>query len=140
MDDLVDDFVDDWEGHGSEQADYQIFWIDFIQKYCGIDKPTKFLKFQVPVEFENSKRFIDVWIPSTKIIIEQKSLNKKLNVPEKQSGGAFLTPFEQAKRYDNARGVEDKANWIITSNFNEIWIYNLRFERPENSVVKVPLK
>ena len=136
----MDDFVDDWEGHGSEQADYQIFWIDFIQKYCGIDKPTKFLKFQVPVEFENSKRFIDVWIPATKIIIEQKSLNKKLDVPEKQSGGAFLTPFEQAKRYDNARGVEDKANWIITSNFNEIWIYNLRFERPENSVVKVSLK
>ena len=62
------------------------------------------------------------------------------NFFDEQSGGAFLTPFEQAKRYDNARGVEDKANWIITSNFNEIWIHNLRFERPENSVVKVSLK
>ena len=81
----MDDFVDDWEGKGSEQAYYQIFWIDFIQKYCGIDKPTKFLKFQVPVEFENSKRFIDVWIPSTKTLIEQKSRGKSFDKTGKQS-------------------------------------------------------
>ncbi|MBR1421608.1 MAG: SAM-dependent DNA methyltransferase [Selenomonadaceae bacterium] len=133
-------FIERWKSLGRENADYQKFWLELIQIFCGVEFPTSFLEFQVPVEFENSKRFIDVWIPSTKIIIEQKSLNKKLDVPEKQSGGAFLTPFEQAKRYDNARAVDQKANWIITSNFNEIWIYNLRFERPENSVVKVSLK
>ena len=136
----MDDFVDDWEGHGSEQADYQIFWIDFIQKYCGIDKPTKFLKFQVPVEFENSKRFIDVWIPSTKIIIEHKSRGRKLDKSEIQSDGSMLTPYQQAKRYDDYRTANLKANWIITCNFDEIWIYNLNRPRPESRIDKIALK
>lgn len=44
--------------------------------------------------------FIDGRIPSTHVLIEQKSLNKDLDAPIKQSDGASLNPFQQAKRYN----------------------------------------
>ena len=45
------------------------------------------------------KSFIDGFIDATHVIIEQKSLDKDLNEPIKQSDGTFLTPYQQAKRY-----------------------------------------
>ena len=111
----MDDFVDDWEGKGSEQAYYQIFWIDFIQKYCGIDKPTKFLKFQVPVEFENSKRFIDVWIPSTKTLIEQKSRGKSFDKTGKQSDKTIVELPERFGELDFL--VDEKQSEIKTAEY-----------------------
>ncbi|MBR1419467.1 MAG: N-6 DNA methylase [Selenomonadaceae bacterium] len=136
----MENFIEKWKSRGNEQADYQIFWNDLIRDSCGIENPDSVMKFQIPVKFKDSTAFVDAWIPATRILIEQKSRGKKLDAPERQSDGAFLTPYEQAKRYDNARAVDQKANWIITSNFDEIWIYNMRFERPERHVLKIPLE
>ena len=47
---------------------------------------------------DNTKR-IDVYIPETRVIIEQKSLNVPLNKKIRNSGDIDLTPFEQADRY-----------------------------------------
>ena len=41
--------------------------------------------------------FIDGVIPATKVLIEQKSLEKDLRKPIRQSDGTLLTPFQQAK-------------------------------------------
>ncbi len=43
--------------------------------------------------------WIDAYIPETKTIIEQKSLGIKLDEPQKGHNG--MTPYEQAKMYDN---------------------------------------
>lgn len=64
----------------------------------------------------NTKR-IDVYIPETRIIIEQKSLGIALDKKVHQSGGLNLTPYEQAKRYNDNLPFDEKARWIITSNF-----------------------
>ena len=123
-----------------EKQDCHPYWTWLIREHCGIANPDEVLDFEVQVQLGDSIGYIDVWISTTKILIEQKSRGRKLDAPEKQSNGSILTPFEQAKRYDNARAVDQKANWIITSNFDEIWIYNLKFERPEKNVVKVAVK
>ncbi|MBR1420966.1 MAG: SAM-dependent DNA methyltransferase [Selenomonadaceae bacterium] len=123
-----------------EKQDCYPYWTWLIREHCGIANPDEVLDFEVQVQLGDSIGYIDVWISTTKILIEQKSRGRKLDAPEKQSDGSILTPFEQAKRYDNARAVDQKANWIITSNFDEIWIYNLKFERPEKNVVKVAVK
>ena len=47
----------------------------------------------------NTKR-IDVYIPETRVIIEQKSLGKALDQKIRNSGDVDLTPFEQADRYN----------------------------------------
>lgn len=48
----------------------------------------------------NTKR-IDVYIPETRVIIEQKSLNIPLDKKIRNSGDIDLTPFEQADRYNS---------------------------------------
>ena len=46
----------------------------------------------------NTKR-IDAYIPETHVLIEQKSLGIALDKP--QAGHNGMTPYEQAKMYDN---------------------------------------
>ena len=96
--------------------------VDFEKKVIGADG--------------NTKR-IDVYIPETRVLIEQKSIGIVLDKP--QTGHDGMTPYEQAKMYDNGLPVSQKARWIITSNFAEIWIYNMDTKKPEDSVVKIQL-
>ena len=88
------------------------------------------------VEFEkkvvggdgNTKR-IDVYIPETHVLIEQKSLGIGLDKP--QAGHSGMTPYEQAKMYDNYLPFDERARWIVTSNFAEIWIYDRNAVKPD---------
>ena len=45
------------------------------------------------------KMYIDGFIDKTKVLIEQKSIDKDLRKAIKQSNGSLLNPFQQAKRY-----------------------------------------
>lgn len=54
-------------------------------------------------------------------------MDKKIH----QSGGIELTPYEQAKRYNDNLPYDEKARWIVTSNFAEIWIYDMNMRVPE---------
>ena len=63
------------------------------------------------------------------MLIEQKSLGIQLDKP--QIGHNGLTPYEQAKMYDNGLPFDEKARWIVTSNFSEIWIYDMNQRKPE---------
>lgn len=42
-----------------------------------------------------------------------------------------LTPYEQAKRYNDHLPYDERARWIVTSNFEEIWIYDMNVRVPE---------
>lgn len=138
----MQEFVEKWKSKklGKEESEGRSFWIELLRVFCGIARPETFLEFEIPVQLENSTGFIDIWIPETKIIIEQKSRSKKLDRAVKQSDGKTLTPFEQAKRYDDHRPANLKANWIITCNFDEFWIYDLNDPKPEDGVTKFSLK
>ena len=46
-------------------------------------------------------KFLDAWIPETRVLIEHKSRGVNLDAPQAGHGG--LTPYEQAVEYDNAR-------------------------------------
>ncbi len=103
-----------------EESRGQDFWRTFIKDVLQ-QEPN--IEWEYPVEGIGS---IDVYIPLTKVIIEQKGPHKKLDIRYTQSSGDELTPFEQAKRYNDNLGTNKKANWIVTSNFREIWIYDIR--------------
>lgn len=70
-----------------------------------------------------------MYIPETRVLIEQKSLGIPLDKPQARHGGK--TPYEQAKEYDNYLPYDERARWIITSNFVEIWIYDMNARKPE---------
>ena len=118
-----------WKGRGKEDEDARSYWIDLFTDVLGQDKVTDRLDFEKKVlgSDGNTKR-IDIYIPETHVLIEQKSLGIALDKPQTGHGGK--TPYEQAKEYDNGLIHSEKARWIITSNFAEIWIYNMEEKAP----------
>lgn len=131
-------FVEKWTGRGKEDEDDRSYWIDLFQNVFAQSDVTDRLDFQKKVigEDGNTKR-IDVYIPETNIIIEQKSLGIALDKP--QAGHNGMTPYEQAKMYDNGLPRSEKARWIVTSNFEELWVYDMEKRKPEDDVVKIHL-
>lgn len=117
-------FVEIWLGKGDEKSDTQRFWIELLNRVYGVEDPTHFIEFEKRVRIEN-KSFIDGYIASTKVLIEQKSISKDLNKPEPQSDGSSLTPYGQAKRYSDNLDYNERARWIITCNFDEFQIYDM---------------
>lgn len=123
-------FVNRWHGKGNEDEDARSYWIEILQDILGMDHVTTRVQFEKKVKGTdgNTKR-IDVYIPETHVLIEQKSLGIALDKP--QAGHNGMTPYEQAKYYDNCLSVDEKSAWILTSNFSEIWIYNMHEQQPE---------
>ena len=67
-------------------------------------------------------------IPSTHVLIEQKSIDKNLKAAIKQSDGSLLSPFQQAKRYAAELPYSQRPRWIVICNFAEFHVYDM--ERP----------
>ena len=127
-----------WEGKGDEKQETALFWIDLLQNVLGVENPTSIIQFEKPVVIEKNTKFIDGFIPSTKVLIEQKSIEKKLGKTAVQSDGEKLTPYGQAFRYNNYLPYEERARWIIVSNFERILIYNMN--KPNGEPDEILLK
>ncbi|MDE6036453.1 MAG: N-6 DNA methylase, partial [Ruminococcus sp.] len=82
--------------------------------------------------------FIDGYIDSTHVMIEQKSIKKDLRKGIRQSDGTFLTPFQQAKRYASELPYSKRPRWIVTCNFSEFLIYDM--EKPDGEPEQIFLK
>lgn len=131
-------YIEKWSGRGKEDEDDRSYWIDLFQKVYSQSDVTDRLDFQKKVigPDGNTKR-IDIYIPETNVLIEQKSLGIPLDKP--QAGHNGMTPYEQAKMYDNGLPRSEKARWIVTSNFEEIWVYDMEKRKPEEDVIKIKL-
>ena len=91
-------FIKRWEDRGNERQDSQSFWLDLLQSVYGIEKPSKYITFEDKVMLDHTS-FIDGFIDTTKVLIEQKGADKDLNKAIKQSDGTYLTPFQPARQY-----------------------------------------
>jgi len=136
-------FYQKWVNRGKENQDDRSFWFDFLQNVMGMENVTDRVDFQKKVLGDKGKldNSIDVYIPETRVLIEQKSLGIDLSKPQTNHNG--MTPYEQAKMYDNALPVSEKAKWIILSNFAEIWVYDMDTRVPEPtkfSLADIPTK
>ena len=118
-----------WNGKGNEKQDARSYWIDLLQNILGVDHITDRVEFEKTlIGSDNNTKFIDVYIPETHVLIEQKSLGIALDKPQVAHKG--FTPYEQAKYYDNYLPFSERARWIVTSNFAEIWIYDMEQKKP----------
>lgn len=131
------EFAERWNGKGDEKQDSQRFWIDLLQNVYGVEDPANFVKFEQRVMLSHTS-YIDVMIPATHTMIEQKSLGKDLNAPIKQSDGTLLTPGQQARRYAAALPYSERPRWIISCNFSEFHVYDM--ERPNDDPERIELK
>lgn len=128
-------FARAWKGHGDEKQETSKFWIELLHDVFGIDSPTTYLEFEKKVRLEGSVRFIDVYVPDTKVIIEQKSIDVDLSKQSCQSGGEWLTPYNQARRYDNNLPLNEKARWIVCCNFGRFEIHDMQNPLGEPEIV-----
>lgn len=124
-------FYNKWVNRGKEDEDDRSYWLDILDRILGVENATDRIDFQKKVIVDGHTKRIDAYIPETKVIIEQKTLGIVLDKKGHQSGGVELTPYEQAKRYNDNLPYDEKARWIVTSNFAEIWIYDMNVRVPE---------
>jgi hypothetical protein len=118
-------FVNKWNRRGNEDEDGRSYWIDLLQNVLGMENVTDRVDFEKKVYVDGNKKRIDAYIPETRVLIEQKSLGKALDQKIHNSGDIDLTPYEQAKRYNDNLSFDERARWIITCNFAQIWIYDM---------------
>ena len=120
------EFADRWEGRGYERGESQLFWADLLTNVFGVENLPGFIRYEEQVQsMVDSTNFIDGHIPSTRVLIEQKSLGKDLRAPIRQSDGQMLNPFQQAKRYVANMPVDEHPKWIVTCNFSDFLVYDM---------------
>lgn len=131
-------FAERWKGKGYERGQSQSFWIDLLTNVFGIDALTDgFIRFEEH-QMVDSSNFIDARIPSTKVLIEQKSLGKDLRAGIRQSDGSLLNPFLQARRYVVSLPVSEHPRWIVTCNFSSFLVYDM--EQPNREPEEILLE
>ena len=132
------EFAQRWRGRGYERGESQPFWLDLLENVFGIATPTDgFIRFE-DHRMVDSSNFIDARIPSTRVLIEQKSLGKDLRAGIRQSDGSLLNPFQQARRYVVSLPVSEHPRWIVTCNFSEFLVYDM--EQPNGEPEQILLE
>ncbi|MBR1786780.1 MAG: class I SAM-dependent DNA methyltransferase, partial [Paludibacteraceae bacterium] len=131
------DFAERWHGKGYEKGESQSFWLELLSEVFGVEHPSEWLSFEQQVRLDHTS-FIDAYIPRTHVMIEQKSIEKDLGAPIKQSDGSLLNPFQQAKRYAAELPYSQRPRWIVTCNFREFWVYDM--EQPNGEPQKILLE
>ena len=129
-------FIKRWENRGNERQDSQSFWLDLLQSVYGIEKPTEYITFEDKVMLDHTS-FIDGFIDTTKVLIEQKGADRDLNKAIQQSDNTYLTSFQQAKRYSANLPYSKRPRWIVTCNFKEFYVYDMEQPNGEPKVIKL---
>ena len=131
------EFAKEWENRGDEKSETQHFWISLLQSVFGIAEPQKFIEFEKRVQLTHVS-FIDAYIASTKVLVEQKSADVDLHKGYRQSDGSMLTPFQQAKRYANELPYSLRPRWVVVCNFRSFLVYDM--ENPNGEPFEILLE
>lgn len=130
-------FADEWKNRGYEKGESQAFWLSLLRDVLGVKQPEKIIRFEEQVHLDNTS-FIDGYIESTHVLIEQKGIHKDLRQPIRQSDGKMLTPFQQAKRYSSELPYSLRPRWVVTCNFQSFLVYDM--EKPADEPEEILLE
>ena len=131
------EFAQRWANRGYEKGESQLFWADLLTSVFGVDDVPNFILFEEKLKVD-ATNFIDARIPSTRVLIEQKSVGKDLRADIRQSDGSLLNPFQQARRYVVSLPVSEHPRWIVTCNFAEFLVYDM--EQPNGEPEQILLE
>ena len=133
-------FIKSWEGKGYEKGETQRFWFDLLHNVFGIDDPTKMMEFEIPVKTilkEKGSDFIDAYISSTRVLIEQKGSKVKLSEKARQSDGTELTPYQQARRYAAGLPLSMAPRWIVACNFEIFEVHDMEHPNDVPEIIRL---
>lgn len=134
-------FAADWEDRGDEKQETQAFWLALLQKVFGVDEPEKYISFERRVEVDDPRtgkrttKFIDGYIPQTRVLVEQKGKDIVLTRGYKQSDGSLLSPYQQARRYGAYLPQSEQPRWIVVCNFQTFEVHDMNFPNGEPEVL-----
>lgn len=129
-------FSADWAGRGDEKQETQSFWLTLLQKVFGVSEPEKYITFELPVKLGHTS-FIDGYISTTRVLVEQKGQDVELTKGYKQSDGSVLTPYQQARRYAGYLPYNQTPRWIVVCNFKVFHIHDMNRPNDAPEVVKL---
>lgn len=118
-------FINKWAGKGNEKQETQQYWNGLIFDVLNAPANTE-IQYEKPVKINGQTKFIDAYLPDTRVLIEQKSLGIDLMKAETQSDGMKLTPYEQGRRYGGYLPYDEQPRWIIDCNFEEIRVHDMK--------------
>ena len=118
-------FAEQWKDRGYEKGESQTFWLQLLNDVFEVPNVSQFIRFEDTVHIDKNTGFIDAFIDKTKVLIEQKSIDKDLRKAIKQSDGSLLNPFQQAKRYSAELPYDNRPRWIVTCNFKSFLVYDM---------------
>ncbi len=130
-------FAEKWKDRGYEKGESQTFWLELLHNVLGVENPYDVITFENQVQLSHTS-FIDAYIIPTKVLIEQKSIDKDLRKAIPQSDGTLLTPFQQAKRYAAEMPYSKRPRWVVVCNFRSFLIYDM--EQPQGEPFEVLLQ
>ncbi len=134
-------FAADWEDRGDEKQETQAFWLALLQKVFGVEEPEKYISFERRVEVDDTRtgkrttKFIDGYIPQTRVLVEQKGKDIVLTRGYKQSDGSLLSPYQQARRYGAYLPQSEQPRWIVVCNFQTFEVHDMNFPNGEPEVL-----
>ncbi len=107
------EFAKRWEGRGYEKGESASFWLSLLNEVYGVEKPDEFIKFEDKVKLDKTS-FIDGHIPSTHVLIEQKSIDKNLKKGIRQADASLLTPFQRVRSIiEGGKGYEGYDSLLL---------------------------
>ena len=127
-------FVEKWQGKGDEKQETQRFWMALLQDIYDVADPSQYIEFEKTVQLGHQS-YIDGYIPSTKVLIEQKGKDIDLSKGQKQSDGSILSPFQQARRYAGYLPYDEQPRWVIVCNFKEFQIHDMNRPNDEPEIL-----
>lgn len=129
-------FINKWVGRGNEKQETQQYWNGLIFDVLNAPADTE-IQYEKPVKINGQTKFIDAYLPDTRVLIEQKSLGIDLMKAETQSDGMKLTPYEQGRRYGGYLPYDEQPRWIIDCNFEEIRVHDMKKPGDPPEVIKL---
>ena len=136
------EFAKAWTGDFKEDGNTAPFWLSLLRDVYGIQHPEQYIFFEDAVKHneKDNSIFIDAQIPAVKVLIEQKATNIPLDKPYERHRNQYDSVYEQAEEYDQTKGRNDRARYIITCNFHEFWIYDMSLPEAQRKPIKLALK
>ena len=134
------EFVREWTGKGYEKGETAAFWMALLHDVLGVENPVKAMEFEIPVKTitkEKGSDFIDGYITSTKVLIEQKGSRVDLSAKYRQSDGAELTPYQQARRYAAGLPVSMTPRWIVACNFQTFEVHDMEHPNDAPEIIRL---
>ena len=131
-----------WKDKGSSEKEMIEFWIELLRDVFGVKNVDEHIIFDEQAHRFNSVTHVDAYIPSAKVVIEQKPLGMRLDTVDRRSlFGMKNIPMslEHALAFSNKMILSKKPRYVIGCNFETFFIYDLDKEDFENNYDEIKL-